>query len=371
MLRSQSKLGISLLIFAGFILCQPAAAACPPPPDGFTLPPPERQQVDLEYELDQPWQAGGEIVLICGPDGLPKAGRLSAPPKTPKEEQARRAEQWALAMRINMARKGEAHPLGLPLAASQQALLERFAMSDAGAVWLREIADDTLRLFNNGYLEYDVKLWRKSVQQRRLPPLSRLLTGRLTETALFAGDAQVFKFSGYAGPGAMAHPGAIGLGDRGLNCQFPSSSELVDPMAIISHEFGHTRYGDPASGGTLLGEARTVELYENPVRIRNGFDPRAVYFERINQGGLEAKKGSLVDRLLRLEKEKGISVKEMTTVDRYHCDCPGPLPIILDCVVKERPLDAQADMVVSPFEQDCKVNWKPESMPQRVLPATK
>lgn len=379
MLRSQNKLGISLLICAGLLLSLPAAAiaaaTCPPQPSGFTLPPPARQQVDLIHELDQPWQAGGEIVLICGPDGSPKAGRISthisAPAKMSKEEQARRAEQWALAKRINMARKGEAHPLGLPLAAPQQALLERFAMSDAGAVWLREIADDTLRLFNKGYLEYDRKLWRKSVQQGRLPPLSRLLTGRLTESALFAGDAQVFKFSGYAGPGAMAHPGAIGLGDRGLSCQFPSSSELVDPMAIISHELGHTRYGDPASGGTLLGEARTVELYENPVRIRNGFDPRAVYFERINQGALEAKKGSLVERLLRLEREKGISVKEMTAVDRYHCDCPGPLPIILDCVVKERPLDTQADMAVSPFEQDCKVNWKSELMPQPDLPPTR
>jgi hypothetical protein len=59
----------------------------------------------------------------------------------------------------------------------------------------------------------------------------------------------------------------------------------------------------------------------------------------------------------------------MTAIDRYHCDCPGPLPIILDCVVKERPADAQADMDVSPFEQDCKVHWKPELMPLPVLPA--
>jgi len=353
-----------LVVATALLFSSPASAACPPVPSGFTLPSASRQQVDLERELAAPSQAGDEIVLICAPDGSPKAGRLAQPPRDAAEELARRTEQLALARRINLARKGEAHPLGLPLAAPQLALLERFALSDAGAVWLREIADDTLRLFNQGYLEYDLALWQRSVKQGRLPPLSKLLTGRLTETALFAGDAQVFKFSGYAGPGAMAHPGAIGLGDAGLRCQFPASNELVDPFAIISHELGHTRYGDPASAGTLLGEARTVELYENPVRVRNGYEPRELYFERINQGVLEAKKGSLVDRLLHLERERGISIKEMSTVDRYHCDCPGPLPIIIDCEVRQRP--AGADLNATPGEpasdQDCKVNWKPETL---------
>lgn len=93
-----------------------------------------------------------------------------------------------------MARKAEAHPLGLPLAEPQRALLERFAMSDAGAVWLREIADDTLRLFNRGYLEYDQAMWQRAVKQGHVPLLSKLLTGRLTETAQFAGDAQISNF---------------------------------------------------------------------------------------------------------------------------------------------------------------------------------
>jgi hypothetical protein len=356
------KFGCALLACGLLHLAQPAFAACPAEPAGFTLPPPIRLQVDLIEELDQPWQAGGEIVLVCAPDGSPRAGRLLAPPRTASEEQARRAEHFALAKRVNMARKGEAHPLGLPMAAPQLAMLERFAMSDAGAVWLREVADDTLRLLNKGYLEYDAARWKRSVKQGKLPPLSKLLTGRLTETALFAGDAQVFKFSGYAGPGAMAHPGAIGLGDRGLSCQFPSSNELVDPMAILSHEFGHTRYADPASGGNLIGEARTVELYENPVRVKNGFEPRALYFERVNQGTPQAKKGSLLERLLRLEREKGISIKEMTPVDRYHCDCPVPLPIILDCEVRQRPADKEGDTGVPAYEQDCKVNWKADVM---------
>ncbi len=363
----QRKFACALLACGLLHFAQPAFAACPAEPAGFLLPPPIRLQVDLIHELDQPWQAGGEIVLTCAPDGSPRAGRLSTPPRNASEEQARRGEQFALAKRINMARKGEAHPLGLPMAAPQLALLERFAMSDAGAVWLREVADDTLRLLNKGYLEYDAVLWKRSVKQGKLPPLSKLLTGRLTETALFAGDAGVFKFSGYAGPGAMAHPGAIGLGDGGLSCQFPSSNELVDPIAIISHEFGHTRYGDPSSGGNLIGEARTVELYENPVRVRNSFEPRALYFERINQGTPQAKKGSLLERLLRLEREKGISIKGLTPVDRYHCDCPVPLPIILDCEVRQLAADKEDDTGVPVYEQDCKVNWKADLMQMPAL----
>lgn len=333
-----------------------AGAACPSAPKDLLPLAAHRQPVDLAHEFAQPWQAGGEIVLYCAPDGSPRAGRLATPSRNAAEERARREEHFALAQRLNFARKGEAHPLGLPLRQREIDLLERFALSDAGAVWLREVADDSLRLFNRGYLEYDPGLWKQALKTGRMPRLSKLLTGKLTETALFAGDAQVFKFSGYAGSGAMAHPGAIGLGDAGLRCQFPSSEELVDPHAILSHEFGHTRYGDPASSGSLIGEARTVERYENPVRARNGYEPRAVYYLRRDQKTEEAQQGSLLERLLQLEKERGISIADQTAVDRYHCDCPGPLPIILDCVVQERPGDGG----VATTERDCKLHWRPE-----------
>ncbi len=113
---------------------------------GAVPPPPTRIQVDLVRELHQPWQAGGRIVVYRAPDGTPRAGRLPAPPEDRAEEAARRGEHLALAKRLNFARKGEAHPLGLPMS--------------------------------------------------------------------------------------------------------PPQIELLDPHAIISHEFGHTRYGDPASAGS-------------------------------------------------------------------------------------------------------------------------
>jgi len=353
------------LLALPFCLAASAWAACPAVPEGFVLPPERCSQVDLQHELAQPWQAGGEIVLLCAPGGeanaQPLAGRRTQPPANAEAESARRAEHFALVRRLNLSHQGEVNPRNLVLLPEQIELLERFALSDAGAVWLREVADDTLRLFNKGYLEYDQALWRRTLKSGRMPNLSQLLTGRLTETGQFAEDAQVFKFGAYAGPGAMAQPGGIGLGDAGLRCHFPSSDELVDPHAILSHEFGHTRYGDPDSSSTLLGEARTVERYENPVRERNGYEPRTLYFERTDQGKLEPGKGSLLDRLKILEREQGISITDQRTVDRYHCDCPGPLPVILSCELRQRP---GSDGITSPaFEHDCKLNWKPEPMP--------
>lgn len=353
--RFRPLLGLALCLN----LAGQAMAACPPAPAGFSPPTAQRSQVDLASELSRPWQAGGEIVLICGVNQRPQAGRLPHPPQDKAAEQARRAEHFALARRVNLARKGEVNPRTLALPPEQLAFLERFALSDAGAVWFREVADDTLRLFNAGYLEYDQALWKRALKTGRLPKLSQLLTGRMTEAGQFAADLQVFKFGAYHGPGAMAQPGGIGLGDAGLKCHFPTSDELVDPHAILSHEFGHTRYGDPDSAGTLLGEARTVELYENPVRVRNGYEPRSVYFQRNDQGDLEARKDSLLNRLKILEKEKGISVQDMRSVDRYHCDCPGPLPVILECEVRERP--PGKELAEPAAEHDCKLHWKPDA----------
>lgn len=344
-----------------------AWAACPAVPEGFTPPAAQRLQVDLAHELDQPWQAGGEIVLVCGPGQQPRAGRIRLPPGDKTEELARRSEHFALARRVNLAQRGEVNPRTLPLSPAQIAFLERFAHSDAGAVWFREVADDTLRLFNLGYLEFDQALWRQALRSGRMPRLSQLLTGRLTEAGQFAADLQVFKFGAYAGPGAVAQPAGIGLGDAGMKCQFPTSEELVDPLAVLSHEFGHTRYGDPDSAGTLLGEARTVELYENPVRVRNGYEPRTLYFQRTNQGGLEARKDSLLSRLNILEKEKGISVQDLRAVERYHCDCPGPLPVILECEVRELP--PGQDLAQAVAKHDCKLHWKQDPAPALPLSA--
>jgi hypothetical protein len=350
------------------LVCLPgqAGAACPPPPRDFLLPPAQRPQVDLIRELAQPWQAGGKIVVTCRPDGWPQAGRRAAPPDNRQEEMARRREAWALVRRFNLARKaGEVKPRSLPLALEQEALLERFALSDAGAVWMREVVDDTLRLFNQGDLDSRRELWGRARKTGRMPKLTALLTGRLTEGGQFSHDDPLFKFYAYSGEGAQAEPGIIGLGDGGFRCQFPASSQLVDPHAILSHEFGHTRYGDPTSAGSLVGEALTVERYENPVRVRNGFDPRTVYYVRQPSGDLKEKKAGLLSRLIHLRTVEGITVEDRRAIEQIHCECPAPLPVILECEVRKPPPgeESTAGEAGPSAEQDCKLHWKREKEP--------
>jgi hypothetical protein len=334
-------------------------AACPPPPKDFALPPASRQQVDLIGELARPWQAGGEIVVTCGPDGWPQAGRRAAAPKSRQEEMARRREAWELVRKLNLSRKaGAVKPRSLPVTTDQEALLARFALTDAGAVWMREMVDDTLRMFNRGDLDTRRAVWNQARRTSRMPRLTALLTGKLTEGGQFSDDSPLFKFYSYAGEGAQAEPGVIGLGNAGFRCQFPASNQMVDPHAILSHEFGHTRYGDPASAGSLVGEALTVERYENPVRERNGFDPRTVYYVREPTGELKEKKSGLLNRLINLKTVEGISIEDRRAIEQIHCECPAPLPVIVECEVRKPAPGDQADA-----ERDCRVRWKDDGGP--------
>lgn len=187
------------------------------------------------------------------------AGRLAAPPRNDEEETARRRQAWELVRLFNLARKaGEVKPQSLPVTKAQEALLERFALTDYGAVWMREVVDDTLRAFNRGELAASRQVWDEARRTGRMPPFLALVSGRLSERGQFNQDEPLFKFYAYPGEGAAAEPGLIGLGNAGFRCEFPASSQMVDPHAILSHEFGHTRYGDTTSAGTLEGEPRTV-----------------------------------------------------------------------------------------------------------------
>lgn len=277
-------------------LAGPAGAA---EPDAALQPPPaQRPPVELERELAAPWQAGGEIRVELGPDGLPRAGRHPAPPASAAEEQARRAEHFALARRFNMQSPPRSLPLAArPLGEAEIGLLERFALSDAGAVWFREVADDTLRLFNQGYLEVDPASW------------------------------------------------------RGFRCNFLFGGEPVDPLAILSQEFGHTRYGDPRSAGLPLGEARTVARYENPVRLRNGFPPRTIYYLRVEPGRTATTRDPLFARVLAWRQEKAPRMADLDPVVGLYRECPGSPDTLRDCLARA-PAESAA-----PDAGDCGLRW--------------
>jgi len=286
----------------------------------ITPPASTRTQVDLIGELDQPWQAGGAIVLYAAEDGTPRAGRHPAAPTHADEEKQRRAEHFALARKVNIVTGVRVPPMGLPLTPEQIELFERFAMTDAGGVWFREVADDTLRLFNQGYLEYHEAAWRRGLAEGAMPRLSELITGWLSEAGQFSQDAAPFRLFAYDGYGAMAAAASVRLGTRGFRCRFPISGELVDPFAVLSHEFGHTRYGDPRSAGQPLGEALTVERYENPVRLRNGFPPRTVYYLSVEPARAAS---------WRMPQAAGEARPQPTL--RFYCECPDSATTLHDC----------------------------------------
>jgi hypothetical protein len=321
---------ISLMLaalLAGHVLADDAS-------DGAQAPDESRHQVDLEKELSSPFQAGGEIVVFAAADGTPRAGRRIGPPAEAAGERARRAEHFALARKLNLVTQPRVVPFALPLDAERIELLERFAFSDAGAVWFREVADDTLRLFNRGYLDMDPGVWRTFLDGGARPRLSELITGRLSEAGLFAQDAVVFRFYAFDGFGAMAGGASIRLGLRGFRCNFSLSGELVDPQAIISHEFGHTRYGDPRSAGLPLGEALTVARYENPVRRRNGFPPRSIYYLRVEPGRAPTTRDALFNRLLGWRQEKDLRLEDLKPVQKLYCECPDAPGGLRDCLAE-------------------------------------
>jgi hypothetical protein len=305
--------------------------------EGDVLAPPEtRRPVDLERELQAPWQAGGGIAVFAA-DGAPRAGRLAAPPADAGEEQGRRAEHFALARKLNLVTAWRVVPYALPLSEAQVALLERFALTDAGAVWFREVADDTLRLFNQGYLEYDAARWRAFLDGGPRPRLSELITGRLSEAGLFAQDAAVFRIYAYNGTGSMGAAASVRMGHAGFRCQFQMSGEAVDPFAILSHEFGHSRYGDPWSAGLPQGEARTVARYENPVRLRDGFPPRLVYYLRIAPGRPFVTRDPLYNRLLAWKDHADLRLEDLAPVEGLYCECPDAPGALRDCLAQPRP----------------------------------
>jgi len=138
----------------------------------------------------------------------------------------------------------------------------------------------------------------------------------------------------------MAAHASIRLGRQGLRCHFTLSDELVDPHAILSHEFGHTRYGDARSAGTPLGEAATVAKYENPVRIRNGYPPRTVYYLRLDARTPVQPRDQLLNRVLTQWREGRVDIGTLAPVERLYCECSELKPILRDCTAG---VPAQAD----------------------------
>lgn len=240
---------------------------------------------DLAAELKSINQSGAKIKWTYDQDGRLKVFRDDKFPMTPTEEMKQRQVTFELFKKINLAKDADLSGDWQRPNEKVIELFRQFAMTDAGAVWMRLVTNDTIEAINRGYLEINTDLKDGTAK------LSDLLTGETSDDGKFAADFTIFKIYSFSGKGAKGSSGSIGINSNGIGGVFPSTGQKIDPLAILSHEFGHTRYGDPRSGEDLQGEARTVTRFENPVRTANGYDERLIYCDPGKKQSIQVKTG--------------------------------------------------------------------------------
>ena len=274
------------LLFAGFLLisCKtPAMLKLSDTSYKSTVLP-----IDLKSEIKSSFVAGGRVVIFFDENGTVKAKRKLDPVTCLQEEMAIRKESWLVFQKINLAKGSNC------ITPSQVQMFEKFAITNYGAIWIREVVNENIQVFNKGYLEINKDALDLLKSGKELS-FSALITGELSDEGCFELYPYPLIIRSDYGYGAHAQPGVIELGHKGFREYFPNTGEKVDPMAIISHEFGHTRFGDPLSGKTPEGETATVRNYENPVRIYNGYQSRKCYHYSLTNKTIIVETDKMVD----------------------------------------------------------------------------
>lgn len=115
--------------------------------------------------------------------------------------------------------------------------------------------------------------------------------GELTEEGEFAG---YLPFRVVHSPDtAAASLREVRLPER-FATHFKGSGQRVFPLAIVHHEFGHTQFGQPAKPHEIVTdqhgsrlhvehEMEIVEKFENPVRLRYGYEARESYHNHLGE----------------------------------------------------------------------------------------
>lgn len=234
------------------------------------------------------------IVSIKIENNKPVAFREKVESLSLKDEISRRQSSYDIFSKLHFAKEGDFHSGSLEIKKDQKDLFHKFAMTDIGADLIQKVIDDDIEAFNKGYLE----LSKDPITEDS--KFVDTISGKLSVDAEFEGY-NLFRVYGYEGGGGQGQSGAIGLGNKGFKESF-ITGEKVDPLAILSHEFGHTKYGDPSSGENLEGEAQTVLKYENPMRKSNGFSDREIYYSPNENISIEVKTKKIHKGLLNIDQ---------------------------------------------------------------------
>lgn len=146
--------------------------------------------------------------------------------------------------------------------------LEKYAMTGYGALMIHKVIQEYELLVKRGAIDEKTNLVNRKVLTKRQYEIFRVL---IKDTHPNGKKAQ-----------------AGGAANRiNLPTNFPSSptyrygGQKIDPLAVLHHEFEHTRFGTDSGhdAGNIKEELVAVERLENPVRALSGLEPRYTYVQ--------------------------------------------------------------------------------------------
>lgn len=211
--------------------------------------------------------SGGEITItqILGKPVLVQRNHCIT--RYINDELRSRYKNWLIFKQLHLSTTpGEVFNGSQPVSKKLKTFLYRFAMSSSGALWVQKVVNLDLYLIQKQYY----KVWFRNNKLFIKP----------TEDFLF--DLAYSKFYiAETDSNTYASGSFIAINKKFLSAKvFSKSQQKIDHIAVLSHEFGHTKFGDPETRSNIYSEADTVIRYENPVRILNHFLPRKTYFDK-------------------------------------------------------------------------------------------
>ncbi|MBE8221186.1 MAG: hypothetical protein HAW60_00475 [Bdellovibrionales bacterium] len=211
--------------------------------------------------------SGGEITITKDLKNNILVQRNYCKTRDKKNELLSRYKNWIIFKQLHLSSiPGEVFYNSKPVSKKLKNFLYNFAMSTSGALWVQKVVNVDLHLIQKKYYK---------VSNINGKPV-------INPTDDFLIDLAFSKFYiAETDSNTRASGSFIAINKNFLNYKlFSKSKQKIDHIAILSHEFGHTIFGDPKTRNDIYSEADAVARYENPVRILNNFLPRKTYYDK-------------------------------------------------------------------------------------------
>lgn len=166
-----------------------------------------------------------------------------------------------------------------PLSSANEEIIKKYALTSYGHQSIMKVIDFNKEWIDKGYFQVRSNLGNcKDIEE--------VFTGYLSEEGEFSEEAtgRFLIFGKNEVRGFRAQLANIRLGNIELPKKFPSGHQEIDELALIHHEFCHTKFYNTHDTSTIEEESRIVRECENPIRRLNGYVERNVYYDyKINK----------------------------------------------------------------------------------------